>query len=160
MLFFGKYEYTIDAQHRLAIPAKIRAGLDPEADGESFIATKGSNGAIWLWTERTFQRMAGHIEASLVPAPELTDFDEITFPDAEHLEMDSAGRIRLPEAMIADGRLGSKVLIVGMRNHLELWDHERWETRHRDMASRRDEIVQRARPLLDRPRRGDDGASG
>ena len=148
MLFTGKYEYTIDAQHRLAVPAKIRAGLDPETDGAAFIATLGSNGAIWLWPERTFQRMAGEIEATLVPAPELMDFDEITFPDAEHLEMDSAGRVRLPESMMAEAGLGPKVLIAGMRNHLEIWDPSRWETQHRDKAARRDEIVQRARPLL------------
>ncbi len=48
MLFTGQNEYSIDAQHRLAIPAKIRSGMDPAVDGEAFFATVGPNGAIWL----------------------------------------------------------------------------------------------------------------
>ncbi len=35
MLFTGESELSIDAKHRLAIPAKIRAGLDPETQGEA-----------------------------------------------------------------------------------------------------------------------------
>ena len=157
MLFTGQNEYSIDAQHRLAIPAKIRSGMDPERDGEAFYATVGPNGAIWLWPERTFERMAGDIEATLVPAAEMMDFDEITFPDAEHLELDSAGRVRLPDSMMAEAGLESRVVIAGMRNRLELWEPGRWRDRHRDKAARRAEIVQRARPFLDQSRRAEDG---
>ena len=63
MIFSFKYERSIDPKQRLPIPADIREGLDPEADGEAFYVIEGPNGALWLWPERTFERMAGDIEA-------------------------------------------------------------------------------------------------
>ena len=93
MLFTGRNELSIDAQCRLAIPAKIRSRLDPQADGEGFYVTRGANGALWLWPQRAFERIAGKVEPSLAPPVELMDFDEMTFPEAEQLDLDSAGRI-------------------------------------------------------------------
>jgi MraZ protein len=148
VFFTGRNELSIDGTCRLAIPAKIRSRLDPEIDGESFYATRGPNGAVWLWPQRTFEEMAGSLEPTLAPAVELMDFDELTFPEAEQLDLDSAGRIRLPQELVSDAGLGTKVLLVGVRNHLEIWDPEVWEARRRERAARRAEVVQRARPWM------------
>ncbi len=148
MLFTGKYEHSIDAKHRLAIPAEIRARLDPLTVGEAFYIIQGPNEALWLWPDKTFHRMAGDIEPSLAPSTALMEFDEITFPEARRLDIDSAGRIRVPAEMIAEARIGTKVLILGMRNHLEIWDPGQWEARRQEKAPRRGDIVQRARPSL------------
>ena len=148
MLFSGKNELSIDGTCRLAIPAKIRSRLDPETDGESFYATRGPNGAVWLWPERTFEQMAGGVEPSLAPPVELMDFDELTFPEAEQLDLDSAGRIRLPQDLVAEAGLGPKVLLVGVRYHLEIWDPDAWEARRREREARRAEVTQRARPWM------------
>ncbi len=88
MIFSFKYERSIDPKQRLPIPADIREGLDPEADGEAFYIIEGPNGALWLWPERTFERLAGNIEPSLVPSWQLMDFDEITFPEARRLRFE------------------------------------------------------------------------
>jgi len=148
LLFTGKDELTIDAKHRLAIPAKVRAKLDPQRVGAGFYGLVGPNGAIWLWPERTFEQMAGEIEATLAPHRAVMDFDEVTFPDAEHLEIDGAGRVRVPGEMLAAAELGSRVLVLGMRNHLEVWDPDRWRQRHAEKSTSREEIVERAGPLL------------
>lgn len=150
MLFTGKYPLTVDAKHRFAIPAKIRAMLDPHRVGTAFYITLGVNNALWLWPPRTFERMAGHIEATLAPDPALMDFDQITFPEAERLELDTAGRVRVPEEMLAASGLGTRVVVIGMRNHLEVWDPERWQKHIEKKTARRAEIAQAARPLLGR----------
>ena len=139
MIFSFKYERSIDPKQRLPIPADIREGLDPEVDGEAFYIIEGPNGALWLWPERTFQRLAGDIEPSLAPSWELMDFDEITFPEARRLKFDSAGRIRIPQEMLDRAGIGTRVVILGMRNHLELRDPEDWERRRQEKAARRAE---------------------
>ena len=88
------------------------------------------------------------VPPSLAPPVELMDFDEMTFPEAEQLDLDSAGRIRLPQELVAESRLGPRVLLVGVRHHLEIWDPEVWEARRRERATRRADVVQRARPVM------------
>ncbi len=148
MYFTGKSELSIDEKRRLAIPAKIRGGLDPKTQGEAFYAVRGPNEAIWLWPERTFERMAGAIDPSFAPAPELQKFDELTFPEAEKLDLDSAGRVRLPEEMVARAGLTSPVLLLGMRDHLEIWDPERWAARSSEHQARREEIIEAVRRVM------------
>lgn len=154
MYFTGTSEHSIDAKHRLAIPAKIRAGLDPDTQGDSFYITRGSNGGLWLWPQRTFERIAGELEPSLAPAPQLMEFDEITFPEAQHLDIDAAGRIRIPEEMLSAAGLGSRAVLLGNRHHLEIWDPQRWAAYHDGQQQRRDEIIESARDVMPPPSRG------
>ena len=45
MIFTGYYEHTIDAKHRLAIPAKFRSRLDPQRDGTALVMVPGQPAA-------------------------------------------------------------------------------------------------------------------
>lgn len=148
VLFTGKYEHSIDAKQRLAIPAEIRSRLDHDRHGCGFYVIQGPNGALWLWPEKTFERMAGDIEPTLTPGMALMDFDEVTFPEARLLDIDKTGRIRVPEEMLTDAGIGKKVVILGMRNHLEIRDPEEWENRRAEQAKRRAEIVEGVRGEL------------
>jgi MraZ protein len=148
VLLSGKYEHTIDDKQRLAIPAEIRSRLDPKLHGEAFYVAPGPNGALWIWPEKVFERMAERIEQSLLPAEEMMEFDEATFPEARHLEMDKNGRVRLPEDMLTEAGLGAAVLILGMRDHLELRDPAQWDQSRQERQSRRREIMLRARKAM------------
>ncbi len=159
MLFTGEYEHTIDAKRRMAIPAELRARLDPDGAGLTFYLSEGANGALWLWPEQTFERMAAEIEASLLPAEEMTDFDELFFPTARRVETDAAGRIRLSERMLAAVGIGARVVILGVRDHLELRSPEDWETRRRETLARKPEIIERARRTIAQSARKE-GAGG
>jgi MraZ protein len=167
VIFTGEHEHTIDNKQRIAIPSAIRSQLKPERDGEGFYLVTGPNGALWLWTERDFDRIADQLERSLMPSEEALDFDEVTFPDATRVELDKVGRIRIPERMLSRSGLGQNVLIIGMRDHLELRDPAEWEQTRSERETKRREIYSRARRAAQRERRdsldrgeGTPGSSG
>ena len=113
---------------------------------------------MWLWPERTFETVSGECEPTLTPPTEEMEHDVVTFPEAERLDIDSAGRIRVPQDMLADAGLGNRVLLLGVRHHLEIWDPEQWAAQRTEKAGRRAEIAQRLRSV-GRGRRTDDGGS-
>ena len=152
MLFTGKPELSVDAKQRLAIPAKTRTMLEQARVGNALYIIWGANGVLWLWPERTFEDIAGEIEPTLTPAAEQMDFDELTFPETQRLDIDSAGRIRLPQELLEEAGLGSRVLLVGVRHHLEIWDPDAWAAQHREKVARRTEIAQRMRGVEHRRR--------
>jgi MraZ protein len=144
VFFTGKFELSIDAKQRVAIPAKIRARLERERAGNALFVIPGSNGALWVWPERTFEEIAGEVAPTLTPAREQLEYDESTFPDAEQVELDAAGRIRIPQHLLELGGLTSRVLLLGMRHHLELWNPDTWTQRCGGRPPR-DEMSDRAR---------------
>lgn len=154
MLFTGDYEHTIDAKQRLAIPSEIRSRMSPEVHGESLYLVPGANGALWLWPEKTFERMASAMEQSLLPGEEMMEFEELMFPQSRRLEIDKAGRVRIPESMLAEYGLGQTVVILGMKDHLELRDPAQWKTQRQQRLAKQAEIMVRAREALGRNLRG------
>ncbi len=155
VLFTGKPELSVDSKQRLAIPAKTRAMLEQARVGNALYIIWGANGVLWLWPERTFEDIAGEIAPTLTPAVEQMDFDELTFPETQRLDIDSAGRIRLPQELLEEAGLGSRVLLVGVRHHLEIWDPDAWAAQYREKVARRPEIAQRLRGVEHRSRRDD-----
>jgi MraZ protein len=156
VLFTGEYEHTIDAKQRLAIPAEIRARLDAKQHGEAFYLTLGANGHLWLWPEKTFERMAGGYESSLLKAEEMMEFEEILFSQASRLDLDTAGRVRLPERMMLEAGLSATVVILGVKDHLELRDPEKWKASRQQKLAKQAEIMLRARNAMEQRMRGAD----
>lgn len=152
-MFTGEYEHTIDAKQRLAIPAEIRSRLDPQAHGEAFYAVPGPNGAVWLWPERTFEQMAGAMEQSLLPAEEMMEFEEMLFSQAGRLEVDKAGRVRLPERLLQFAGITQSVVVLGVKDHLELRDAKIWQARRKEKLNKHGETFLRARRALVVPQR-------
>jgi MraZ protein len=148
VLFTGEYEHTIDAKQRLAIPAEIRDALDSTIHGEALYLVLGANGALWLWPERTFEQMAAALDQSLLPADDMMEFEELLFSQASRLEIDKAGRVRLPERMIATAGLRTNVTILGVKDHLELRDSEQWAALRQQKFAKQQDIMLRARRAL------------
>lgn len=121
MIFIGYYEHTIDNKNRLAIPAKFRSRLDPERDGKTFVIVPGQTAdSLWLYTERHFETLATRHESALIPDDAQLQFEQVFFTLAEALEMDSQGRVVLPERMMARAGLRREVVICGVRDHAEI----------------------------------------
>jgi MraZ protein len=148
VLFTGEHEHTIDAKQRLAIPAEIRAQLDAQGQAEALYVGPGANGALWMWPEKTFERMSSAMEATLLPGEEMMEFEELLFPQSRRLEIDKAGRIRLPEQMLKEFDLGETVMVIGMKDHLELRDPAQWQQQRQQSLAKRRDIMLRARQAL------------
>ena len=152
VLFTGEYEHTIDAKSRLAIPAEIRSGLEAEKHGTAFYVAPGSTDTLWLWPERLFEQMASATEASLLPDEDLLEFEELLYSQASRVEMDKSGRIRVPERLLKQASLGSSVVLLGVKDHLELRDPERWAGQRDDKLAKQAELMMRARRAMQRVR--------
>jgi MraZ protein len=148
VLFTGEYEHTIDAKQRLAIPAEIRDALDPDTHGEALYLVLGPNGALWIWPEKTFEQMAGALDQTLLPEEEMMEYEELLFSQAARLELDKAGRVLLPQRMIAAGGLQTNVTILGVKDHLELRDSQQWIALRQQKYAKQQEIMLRARKAL------------
>lgn len=151
MIFIGHYEHTIDAKHRLAIPADIRGRWNPEVHGSAWYAVPYVGQVIRLYTETGFRTRAADYSASLTPDEDEAELLTTLFGLSARLEMDSAGRIRLPDEMRELVGIPSEVSLVGAGEWLEIRDRTAWlESRRQRMEAlpermRRIEQKRRAR---------------
>ncbi len=135
LVFTGTFEHAIDAKHRLAIPAEVRNLLLREApagiagvDGAVPLAlyvTLG-DGALCLYTEAGFEKRAAELDQSALDADELLEYERMLFSLANRVELDAQGRVRLPDHLLKQSGLGTEVVLIGVKDHLEVRDRAAW----------------------------------
>ena len=152
MLVTGEYEHTIDAKNRVAIPSEIRSRLSLKRHGEAFYLAPGPEASLWLWPEKTFETLAAASAQSLLPDEDLMEFEELLYSQSSRAELDSAGRIRIPDRLMKRVGLQTAVVILGVKDHLELRDPAAWTARRNEKLAQQAEIVMRARRAMARHR--------
>ncbi|MFM7799147.1 MAG: division/cell wall cluster transcriptional repressor MraZ [Planctomycetota bacterium] len=148
MLFLGEYEHSLDQKQRLAIPSELREVLDEKRHGEGFIAAPGANGSLWLWPERTFAQLSQSLGGSLVGDPSMQDFERLVFSQAARVPLDSAGRVRIPDRLLQKFGLSGSIMILGVRDHLELCEPAAWKREQERLQPDTSDIWRRARQAL------------
>ena len=129
MHFLSAYEHAIDAKNRLAIPAEVRSQISATASGggDGWVAGPGPNSLLTLWPAQTFDDMLAPFSKDALIDPEIAQWRTMMYRQSARLDVDSAGRIRLPERLLRMFRLSSNVVILGAGDSLELIDAEVWK---------------------------------
>jgi MraZ protein len=127
---------SVDEKSRLLIPADVRRKLDPEFDTDVFVVKIGSNGKPWLWPERYYDAKVFDQDSNLDvddidPTPEQLERMLSRSADIYRVPMDKQGRILLPDLVMSLSGTGREVALLGVFNHLQLWNREDYAARQR-----------------------------
>lgn len=121
-MFIGKYQYSLDEKKRLSIPSKFRSEL-----GKKVIVTRGLDGCLFLYSQKEWKKLAEKIGKLPLGQADARGFQRIMLSGAMEVNIDSLGRILIPDYLKKYASLKKKAVIVGLYNHIELWDEKRWK---------------------------------
>jgi len=143
MIFTGSFKRSVDENQRIAVPKRLRNSIGQDAE-KHFIVAPGTDGSLALYTEKGFSELAGRLAAASPTEQDVRAFSRVFYAQAERIEMDGSGRIRLPSELMRLAGLQGEVILVGVGDHMELWEPTRWEAYLTDKQDRYDEIAERA----------------
>jgi MraZ protein len=144
-IFIGEHDLTLDEKNRLLVPSDVRKAMKPDRDGEGFYLIIGINRKPWLFPERYYEQLLEREGETLPPEAELNQdprrLDDWLkrFAMARRVAWDKQGRILLPETTLRRTETRRDVTLVGVRNHLQLWNRDDWENRFDDLLDGRGE---------------------
>jgi len=154
-IFYGSFDLTIDDKNRLVIPADVRGQINPERDGNAFFLVNGDNEIPWLYTETYYSHLATQYDTDLTPSTELMEYYRATFADASRIEWDKQFRMLIPTRVLAPLAIEKDITLIGVNNHLELWNQQAWKVKREELKKRKAELtsqVQQAKkPLVALP---------
>ena len=145
LVLYGEYELTIDDKNRMLVPSEVRRSIDPERDGEAFFMIVGVNGVPWLYPERAYEQLISQSPAERTPGEDALAFDQLSFGMASRMEWDKQGRILIPDKTLKRTGLSKDVTLVGVRDHLQLWNRTAWEKRREELLAKSSEVALRAK---------------
>ena len=121
-MFTGEYRHSVDEKGRLAVPIKFRTRLDPGSMVSGWL-----DDCLAIHTKASWDVLSAKIGALPLTDATARRFQRFVFSNAVEVEMDRQGRILLPAYLRASVGLGSEAVVVGSRDHAEIWAPERWD---------------------------------
>lgn len=120
-MFIGEYSHTIDEKGRMNVPAKFRRDLT-----EGVVVTRGLDHCLFVYTRAAWDLMAEKLAALPLGQKKSRDFARLMLAGAWDAQLDSQGRIMMPEYLRTYARLGKHVTVAGIGSRIEIWNEDAW----------------------------------
>ena len=127
LLLTGEYQHVIDDKSRVLISNKLRSQIDSDEHGSNFYLVLGANGILCLYPENYFEQMVLSLAPQTTAPDEAVAFERMSFALASKVELDRQGRLLLNETLRKRAGLKDQVTLVGVRDHIELWNSADWD---------------------------------
>jgi len=151
LLLTGEYQHVVDGKSRVLISNKLRGQIDADKHGSNFYLVLGANGILCLYPEKYFEQIVLSVAPEADAPDEAVAFERMSFALASKVELDSQGRLLLNERLRKRAGLKDHVTLVGVRDHIELWNNEDWERYLSDnMAQYQNQMSQARQFVLQR----------
>jgi len=121
-MLIGEYTHTIDDKNRVSLPSKVRSLM-----GKKIVITPGLDQCLFAFTLKEWQRIAEKLsENSSILSSDMRSFTRYMFGGASEVEVDSIGRILVPDFLRERANLKNRVVLIGVQNRLEIWNEKSW----------------------------------
>jgi len=142
MALTGTWPRSLDEKGRFAVPKRIRDDLGGETLTELVIAP-WTEKSLALFTPAEFDALAARFGEKSAKSG-VRDYMRLLYARAEHADLDSQGRIRIPDRLKTFAELDREVVLLGVNDHAEIWDSARWDKYVADLNPQFDAIAEQA----------------
>jgi MraZ protein len=124
-LFTGTHPATFDPKVGLVLPPSVLEQLG--ASSQTLFATAGPNQTVAIYTPAGLARILKLVQSG---NPNWTSLsvDRVCFSRIERVTVDAANHCVLPARLTRLAGISERVVLVGVRDHWELWDAKAWTT--------------------------------
>ncbi len=129
-MFTGEYRVAVDDKGRIAVPVQFRAEF--AAGG---LVSKWLDGCLALHPRAAWELVAARVDPLPFTDASARDLTRFLYGTAFEIELDKQGRMVVPAVLRAFAKLDDLAVMVGSRNHLELWSPPAWD----DWSTRMDQ---------------------
>ncbi len=120
-MLIGQYTHELDSKKRLTLPAKWRKSL-----GEKIVVTTGLDTSLFLFSVSEWEKMAEKLSSVGLGNSESRNFNRFFLSNAFEVDIDTQGRIVVPDTLKTYAKLSGKLVLAGMYKHIEIWDEDAW----------------------------------
>ena len=134
-MLIGEYKHTIDAKKRLSLPVKFRKEL-----GKHIVITKGLDTCLFVYSPKNFERFLARLKELSVGQSASRRFNRFVLGGAIDSQIDSLGRILVPDFLKEFAGLKDSVVLIGVNDRVEIWDEKNWND-YREKSEKEADIL-------------------
>ncbi|OGI82777.1 division/cell wall cluster transcriptional repressor MraZ [Candidatus Nomurabacteria bacterium RIFCSPLOWO2_12_FULL_44_11] len=141
-MLIGEYIHTIDEKNRVSVPFKFRKKL-----GKKIIITPGLGQCLFIFTTKEWEKVSKKLsdsdsDLSFLRADQRS-FNRYMFGRAAEVEIDSIGRMLLPEFLQDGIKLRDKAAIIGVKDRVEVWNEKAWREQKEKVSKEAEDLAEK-----------------
>lgn len=121
-MLIGEYLHTLDDKKRLSLPAKFRKEV-----GRTVVVTRGLDSCLFMFPQKAWAKIAEKVSALPVGQSDTRGISRFLLAGAVEVEVDTAGRILLPDFLKEFAGLRNRVVLAGVSDRIEIWNEKTWD---------------------------------
>jgi MraZ protein len=137
-MLIGEYKHTLDPKKRLSMPSKWRKEL-----GKKLVVTRGLDNCLFVYPQKEWQTITKKVGQLPLGQADTRGFNRFFLSGAVEVEVDSVGRILVPDFLKDFAGLGTKVVLAGIYDRVEIWAENKWEEYKRRIESQADQLAEK-----------------
>ena len=120
-MLIGEYTHTIDEKKRISLPIKFRKEV-----GKTIVITHGLDNCLFLYPLKEWEKISQKLGEMGFGQADTRGFNRFMLAGASEVEVDSVGRILIPEHLTTFAGIQEKVVFAGVYNRVEIWNDTKW----------------------------------
>ena len=118
----GTHSYSLDPKGRASLPQRFR---DAFADGVWL--TIGQDRCLYCFPRVEWERRSREVASSPLSDNDGRAFARLFFGQSAEAELDSQGRVTIPQRLRDAVGIRKEVVVLGVRDRMEIWDRDTFE---------------------------------
>ncbi len=136
-MFIGEYKHNLDAKGRIIITDKFRDQFK-----ESMIVTRGLDGCLTVYSPEQWDQILTQLKKLPSTKRESRMYMHMITAKAAECVLDNQGRILLPAGLIDAASLKKECVVLGVVDHVEIWDQNLWNQYYNKASDSFEEIAE------------------
>ena len=125
----GEFDFTLDAKNRVAIPARLRAAF-----AEGIYLTRGFDRCLAAYPPEEWDRFVAEQTGDLPAMSEKgREVGASSSPPPPSTSSTVRGAITVPANLLGFAGVSRDVTIIGVQDHIEIWDRAAWAEYRKQM---------------------------
>jgi len=129
MFFLGQHTRSLDDKARLTIPSAYRGAFE-----DGLVITRVQEPHLIIFTTEGWDNLIKRFEGKPVLTHErLANLRRLLFSNAERTNLDTHGRVRIPDHLRKHAQIGDQAVVAGTGELVEVWAPSVWEEKEAEL---------------------------
>ncbi len=137
-MLIGEYIHTIDDKNRISLPSKFRKEM-----GKKIVITPGFDNCLFIFTSKEWIKISEQLSTPSFLQSDSRGLNRYMFGGATEIDVDSIGRILIPDFLKARVGLDGKAALIGVKNRVEVWNEKAWSDYRQVVEKQADQLAEK-----------------
>ncbi len=136
-MFYGQYENKLDEKNRLMVPKKLRDQI-----GDLVFILEYLDGKLSIFKPEDFEKLSEKAQSLPFTQEAARKYLRKIVGSAQDVPVDKLGRIQLPKNYVEKHHLGKEITLLGVGDHIEIWNKQDYIDYEEQVDDKFDELVE------------------